>query len=126
VKPRCVERAELYARSLSSLYFNCGVWLVGSALTDPDPRDIDLVVPVPVELFLASYADPGETLEAWNEGWAPEPDTGLRRRWARDCGKTNAEGTLFCGRKVDFKTQPECFFKSVFKPRKRIDQPEAP
>lgn len=119
-RPACVERAELYARALSALYFNLPVYLVGHGATDPDPRDIDLVIPVPDALFVRMYADEGETLEAWGNGWPSEKPTALWRRWARDCGKTNLEGTEYCGRKVDFKTQPESFFSSHPGRRQRI------
>lgn len=118
----CVLRAERYALSLSTLYCGCPVYLVGGSLTDPDPRDIDLVVVVPDDLFLAMYGDEGETLAAWNTGWAPEPMTALWHRWARDVAKTNREGTRFCMRKVDFKVQPQSFFDTLAeRPRRRLD-----
>ena len=43
------------ARKFSARYYGGPVYLVGSAVTSDDPRDIDLVAIVPKALFYASY-----------------------------------------------------------------------
>jgi hypothetical protein len=113
--PACVERLRAQAPSLSMLYFGCPVYLVGGALTDPDPRDLDVVVPLPDDLFVQSY---GEGRDGWNAdktflaigAWCdgrqnPDPPA-IWRRWARDCAKQSEWLTAACHRRVDFKAQP--------------------
>jgi hypothetical protein len=115
-----VRRAAAYARALSARYYGCPVYLVGSALTDPDPRDIDIVIPVPDDLFSAMYGDSDPKSPArWRDGmyfYEPWP---VCRRWMRDVAKQGRELTLFCGRAVDFKTQPQSFFDE-FEARPRL------
>ncbi len=117
-----VFRARLTALSLSVLYFGCPVYLVGAGLHDPDPRDVDLVVPIPDALFFAMYADPAvDTIAGWHEGHDTLDPPQIWRRWARDCAKQNAALTRWCRRKVDFKTQPQSLFDSFTQPRRRLD-----
>ena len=120
----CVVRAALYAHALSARYYGLPVLLVGSALRDPDPRDVDIVIPVPDDLFLAMYGGPADTLAEWQSSvWAPS--TNLPKqwlRWAKDCAKQGREMTFFCRRQVDFKTQPQSYFDTFAdKPRLRLD-----
>lgn len=106
-------------RALSALYFGCPLYLVGGALRSDDPRDIDLVLVMPDELFVACYADGGahspalaaKHVEAWRElhCGAPYKVTRLWERWAVDCAKHNRVLTLIGHRRVDFKTQPESY-----------------
>lgn len=113
----CVVRMVEAADALSMYYFGLPIYLVGGALTDPDPRDIDLRVPVPDALFLAMYdgteADLGVLAEL----------TPCWRRWARDCATQSLEYTKHCRRLVDFKTQPQGIFDTYAdKPRVRLDR----
>jgi len=109
----CTRLAARHSTLVSARYFGLPVYLVGSALVDPDPRDIDLVVPVPAELFTAMYDVGPETPGAIPPHW---------RRWARDCAKQSRELTLLCRRAVDFKTQPpDVFAEFATKPRRRLD-----
>jgi hypothetical protein len=122
-------RAWTYASSVSARYFGLPVYLVGGALVDKDPRDVDLVVPLPDELFAACYGD-----GPWSDGWVarevnawaasrnwPTP-AAVWRRWARDCAKQSRHLTLLVGRAVDFKTQPEGeFARHAEKARVRLD-----
>lgn len=118
----CVLRAWAFASALSARYYGAPVYLVGGALTDPDPRDLDIVVPLDDELFVACYGDEGDVATGWANavrGANPPP---MWRRWARDCAKTSRQMTLFCRRAVDFKVQPECYF-AIHEglPRVRLD-----
>lgn len=132
-----VLRAWAQASGLSARYFGCPVYLVGGALRDDDPRDIDIVVAMPDDLFVCSYGDhPWQTgathreIDAWEtskDDAAPAP---VWRRWARDCAKQSRALTLAIARAVDFKTQPLRSFAAYdFKPRIRLDcafMPEEP
>ena len=124
--PWCVERVQIQANSLSARYYGCPVYLVGGALTSRNPRDVDLVIPIPNDLFVAMYGQPGDTNNPAN---VIERDflggfylaTPIWRRWARDCAKQGRLLTMQCERAVDFKTQPECQFDRYDKPRIRLD-----
>jgi len=114
-----MRRLRAHAPSLSALYFGSPVYLVGGALSGGDPRDVDLVVVVSDQLFLASYSD----LDAWaNEAkiaasvdaWIDEYENRLNveksatwKRWAVDCAKHNARLTVAIHRRADFKVQPQ-------------------
>lgn len=117
----CVLRAWRYANAVSARYYGCPVYLVGGALADPDPRDIDIVIPIPDPLFCSMYAD-GDPTEDWTSGMDGRAATPTWRRWARDCAKQGREWTMFCARAVDFKTQPRKQFAAHDgKPRVRLD-----
>jgi hypothetical protein len=106
-----VRRAAAYAHALSARYYGCPVYLVGSAIVDPDPRDVDIVIPIPDHLFAAMYGDADrESYGKWFGGMYTEDPPPVCRRWARDVAKQGRELTLFCARAVDFKTQPRSFF----------------
>jgi hypothetical protein len=118
----CVLRAWNYASALSALFFGLPVYLVGGAITDPDPRDVDLVIPMPEDLFLAAYNDGRhEDLGAWQSGLRDPNPPRMWRRWARECAKSSRAATMFCGRRVDFKVQPQRYFDSFTGPRIRLD-----
>lgn len=120
----CVLRAWAYASALSARYFGLPVYLVGGALTDFDPRDVDIVIAVPDDLFRAMHGDPfGKVdLTTWSSGLRDPNPPAFWRRWARDCAKQSRAMTLYCGRTVDFKTQPESYFATYSdKPRVRLD-----
>ena len=120
----CTLRAWAYASALSARYFGLPVYLVGSALRDPDPRDLDVVIPVPDDLFRAMHGDPfGKVdLARWSSGLRDANPPAFWRRWARDCAKQSRVMTLFCGRTVDFKTQPQSYFDTYAdKLRIRLD-----
>jgi hypothetical protein len=111
--------AQHHAASLSARYFLCPVYLVGGAVTDSDPRDVDLVIPIPDDLFKTMYGMfPGEKYEMED---ASNPSKHWRR-WARDCAKQSRVLTLACIRAVDFKTQSQTTFATYDgKPRVRLD-----
>jgi hypothetical protein len=115
---------------LSMLYFGAPVYLVGGALTDPDPRDLDVVIVLPDDLFVAAYGDrEGWTpagvdlaVSQWSGDLASATPGPLWRRWARDCAKWNTQLTRRCHRRVDFKTQPAVIAAGYEgRPRARLD-----
>lgn len=122
-------RAWALASGLSARYFGCPVYLVGGALRDDDPRDIDLVVAMPDDLFVHSYGDHPwrvgalhEELDAWEMSKDDANPAGIWRRWARDCATQSRRLTLAVARAVDFKVQPlRSFAVYDFKPRVRLD-----
>lgn len=124
-----VLRVWAVASGLSARYFGCPVYLVGGALRDPDPRDIDLIVALPDELFANAYGDHPwriggvqAELDAWESSKSDPNPAPVWRRWARDCAKQSRYLTLTTGRAVDFKTQPQRAFEAhAFKPRLRLD-----
>lgn len=117
----CVLRAAVYSHALSARYYGLPVYLVGSALTAPDPRDIDIVIPIPNKLFIAMYGDNGDNTTRWKSGSRTSQPPPLWLRWARDCAKQSLELTMFCHRQVDFKTQPQTEFDTFSGPRLRLD-----
>ena len=97
---------------LSARYYGAPVYLVGSAVTSDDPRDLDLVVILPDDLFVCCYGDRGDTIQTWRYG-VGHPDhpgpVAIWRRWARDVARQGANLSVEMHRAVDFKTQPETF-----------------
>jgi hypothetical protein len=134
----CVTRLRREATAISALYFGCPVYLVGGALTDPDPRDLDVAVIVPDALYVAAYGDDsdsvpqhGMALADWlcgricgsnNSSYRDAPDA-MWRRWARDCAKWNTRLTQVCHRRVDFKVQAASVaaMQHGDRPRARLD-----
>lgn len=133
-----VTRLRRDANAISALYFGAPVYLVGGALTDPDPRDLDVVVIVSDELFVRAYGNDsdsapqhGMTLADWltgricgsnGSGHSVEPDA-MWRRWARDMAKWNDRLTRSCHRRVDFKVQAASYASMTYgdQPRARLD-----
>ena len=97
------------ARRFSARYYGAPIYLVGSAVTSDDPRDIDLVAIVPKALFYASYgaASAEEGVELFRVATAcldvPKP----WQRWARDCARQSTDLTMTLRRAVDFKVQSD-------------------
>lgn len=92
-------------------YHGSPVFIVGGALLDADPRDVDVVVLMPDELFWRAYGWPDDNttvgIKAWDAGHrSPEPPR-IWWRWARDCTKQASWLTKQIGGPlVDFKTLP--------------------
>lgn len=103
VDPDLYGRLLVHARGLSPRYYGAPVYLIGSAVTRDDPRDIDLLVVLPGDLFVASYGDPGDTLDAFRRSLGEKVVPNIYRRWARDCATQGARLALDLKRAVDFK-----------------------
>ncbi|MDO9016693.1 MAG: hypothetical protein Q8S73_37835 [Deltaproteobacteria bacterium] len=106
-EPHFHELLRIRARWLSARYYGGAVFLVGSAVTSDDPRDVDLVVVIPEALFLASYGDEGETFETFRCGPHHPTPPAIWRRWARDVARQGAELTSELRRAIDFKVQSD-------------------
>lgn len=116
-----VIRAWIYSSALSARYYGAPVYLVGSAVTSRDPRDIDIVIPLADELFVACYGDPGEDTALWRTGLRTPSPPPIWRRWARDCAKQSYAMTMYVRRAVDFTTQPQSHFDTYAGKRVRLD-----
>lgn len=112
-QPLVYQRLLNRARWLSARYFGGAVYLVGSAVTSDDPRDIDIVVVIPTDLFLASYGEEGDTFDTFRYGGDRPTPPKIWQRWARDCAKQGAAITRELGRAVDFKVQHDRDLRTV-------------
>jgi hypothetical protein len=118
-----IQRITVRANALSLRYCGSPVYLVGSALEDTDPRDIDIVVVMTDKLFWAAYGFPDGTIDEWIHGDMQENPPRIWRRWARDCMKQSILLTEWMGGPiVDFKTQPQTWSEKqhVGKRRKQL------
>lgn len=81
--------------------FAAPVYLVGSALFEEDPRDVDIVVILPDAAFAARYESCGDF-----QALGSQVSEGARR-WAADVAKIGGQLALFHRMNVDFKIQPQ-------------------
>jgi hypothetical protein len=98
--------------------FGYPVYVVGSALTKENPRDIDIVVMLPVEDFISRYGSINEWLR---DTWVEWGET--RQRWAVDVAKISRDATKALSLNIDFKIQPMniALQENAGKPKLRID-----
>lgn len=107
---RIVERLRFHVNPTSMRYHGSPVYLVGGALRDDDPRDVDIVIVMPDELFYRAYIYPDHHLDWMVKNWkyqglGADPPRWWKR-WARDCTKQARWLTVAIGGPiVDFKTQ---------------------
>ena len=114
--------------------FGQPVYLVGSALTDPNARDIDIRIELPDEEFAARYMD---VIDFIGGGWSPKWEEG-RKKWGEDMAKLARGVILHGGRSlhqigrdplnklhgfnVDLKVEPESLARIYRdKPKERLD-----
>ncbi len=107
VDPDLFHSLRVRARGLSARFYGCAVYLVGSAVTRDDPRDIDIVVVLPEALFVAAFGVPGDDMSAFHRAWGEDSPALIWRRWARECAKQGAAMTMEFHRNVDFKVLPD-------------------
>ncbi len=82
--------------------FGRPVYLVGSSLQLPDPRDVDVRVILSDEEFEARYGDPG----AWHKAlWWPSRNDGSIR-YCMDVGDLSREASIQLKLNIDFQVQP--------------------
>ena len=112
---------------IKSRYYNEEVYLVGSILTSPSPRDIDVVIAVEDRLFEAMYGSSlskNETVDTWIaaiKGWNKNLSPVMVSYWQKDIAKQGKELTMMCGLQVDFKTQPVKLFNSIPLEKHRLE-----
>ncbi len=106
-----------WARQIASR-FGRPVYLCGSALELPQPRDIDVRVVLTDAEFAARWGNPN----TWRCAvWTPYPCEGSRR-WASDMGKLNQQGSKVLGLNLDLQVQALCHAREFAdKPRLRLD-----
>lgn len=97
----------VHANHLATRYYGCPVYLVGSALTDCDPRDVDVVIVVPDDLFVQMYGDRGDTVDTYLLGIGLLDPPAIWRRWSKDVVKRSLELTERLHRSGDCKIMPE-------------------
>ena len=99
--------------------FGYPVYLVGSSLHTEYPRDIDIRITLPDEIFIARYGLINEWIsDTWKPVWGV-----TRQNWARDMAKLSLDATTSIRLNIDFQVEPE---KAVIlwhkdKPRVRLD-----
>lgn len=111
-----ITRLRPWANQLAAR-FGHPVFLVGSALEEEDPRDVDVVCILPSLEFWGRY---GGSLshEAPSAQWKPGS-----LRWGRDMAKLGAYASQHLGVNVDLKVQADYLADHRFpdRPRERID-----
>ncbi len=115
--PWLAQYLECWANQVAARY-GFPVYIVGSALTDADPRDVDIVCILPDEHFANRFgpADP----DGWVTEYMKVGDT--QRRWAREVAKFSRECTIIHRAiNVDFKVQPQMVADGFDGQRVRID-----
>lgn len=103
----------LYAR------FGHPVWLVGSVLTSPEPRDVDIRIMIPTDEFEARFGPWQLCCADWELGWEQHPKT---KRWAMACAKEGRWFSTLLQQNVDFQIQADRLREHhADKPRVRLD-----
>ncbi len=98
--------------------FGRPVYLVGSSLVLPMPRDVDVRCVVSTEEFTARYGDP----EAWSKAqWWPNTNDGSLL-YAADMWEITREVSLKLQLNLDFQVQPPLEARRYKLPRIRIDK----
>lgn len=99
--------------------FGVPVYLVGSSLTDDNPRDVDLSIVLPDDEFTARYGDVQRwDYETWGIAWGEEC-----QRWAEDQVKLTRHLVKGYRMNVDLKIEPLFRAQAIYqgKPRVRLD-----
>lgn len=126
---RLVNRLRCVVNPTSMRYHGAPVYLVGGALRDEDPRDVDIVVVVPDQLFYYAYLAPDHSIDWMHKHWRYEGNTAFPERawcrWARDCTKQARWLTIAAGCIVDFKVQFETEAAAYDGPRVLLSMPYA-
>lgn len=115
----------IHANHLAARYYGCPVYLVGSALAESDPRDVDVVIVMPDDLFVRVYGDHGDTIDTYLLAIGTLHPAAIWQRWARDCVKRSLELTERLHRSGDLKVMPERLASGASladKPRLRLDE----
>lgn len=124
------EKISIYARHWAARY-NGPVYLVGSTLHSPTPRDIDIRVVVPDNEFAARY---GHTLKAKESPYPDRPELvlghvvdwdaeGPTQRWIDDVAKLGAAVSGRLRHNVDLQVWPESHWRTPYPAPIRLAAP---
>lgn len=115
-----VEKLTNWARHMAARY-NGTVYLVGSVLHNPEPRDVDIRIVIHDHEFAARY---GMEMKPCNE---PPTETRLGRtakihwnedgptqRWVDDIAKFSAELSTMLKRNFDIKVWPDSYWREPY------------
>jgi len=97
------------------------VYLVGSALTEAEPRDVDVRVVLTDAAFFARFGI--KPMRTESEAWKPEQSEGTRRLYAEQ-GKLSRSAALTLHLNIDFQVQSESIVLVRAyheRPRRRLD-----
>jgi len=99
--------------------YGFAVYLVGSALTTEDPRDVDIRAVLTDAAFFARFGI--KPLLALHEAWKPEQSEGTRRLYEEQAKISRGAAEVF-HLNIDFQVQSETW-ATIFhdRPRRRID-----
>lgn len=111
---RIVRLARISAQHMAAK-LNGAVYLVGSTLHHPSPRDCDIRVVVPDHEFGAGFGlvMKPTTKAGWTHCIAWNED-GPSQRWIDDCAKTGAEWSVSLGLNVDYKVWPLSYWRAPY------------
>ncbi len=122
-----LDQLQRWANGIRMLY-GAPVYLCGSALREdcPDPRDWDIRVCLPDDLFSLRYAggrDPERVVKKWTDDSYTGKWGKIRWHWADDCVNESYKGRRVTGLNIDFQVYPESHANSKYKdkPKARID-----
>lgn len=108
-------------------WFQAPVYLCGSALSKPDPRDYDLRIQLPDADFALRYAGAMKA-EAAVARWVEQGLTGawqrIRWRWSADCTHHTKRTWKLTNLNIDFQVYPMSYCQVSYAdaPRLRIDE----
>jgi endonuclease YncB( thermonuclease family) len=102
-------------------HYRAPVYLCGSALGKPDPRDYDLRVTLPDREFEERY---GGTVGDWIEQGHTGAWQAVRWAWSADCTKRAKRGRRLTGLNVDFQVYSASYVAERYAeaPRVRLDE----
>lgn len=110
-----------WARQIAAR-FGHPVWLVGSATSEENPRDVDVRVVLPDDEFEARYG-PVDTWHLWLWNSVGGTPTDMAANWGRDVAKLSRSACLYVRLNIDFQVIPlsEQTKNHADKPRVRLD-----
>lgn len=92
------------------------VFLVGSSLNNDNPRDVDIRVTLPDDVFEARYGSVKEWREdTWRNEWRE-----ARQKWANDTAKLSSFASVCVKMNIDFQVIPESLEKDLFKDKVKV------
>jgi hypothetical protein len=114
-----------FANEMAGTY-QSPVYLCGSALVKPDPRDIDIRIQIDDGDFALRYTgavSPDAAISRWIEQGQTGAWTQIRWRWSADCTKRCRRAWKLTNLNIDFQVYPASWCRSIYAeaPRLRLD-----